>query len=338
MEAGVPHMAPCGATIISAAKDLCRCGSRRYLWRNLNSNGGSNVWSLAEPLGDKGVCGQSIGYALGGRRSMLRIPWRRHRLRPYEEAVVASLEPVVSPSTWAAVREHIAAVSFVQRHTRGKEVNLYYSDRLMCKCIAPSPFDAWPIAITRYHVQNEPTTIRASVWIAGGRLFSILFSHSPSPYRTGELSVLSTDILFDPLAFPLRGSLDLVLNGNDLSHAPRYIREMAASFGPDAQSRPLVAEVRERFLLPARDCLPNDFMNILGYTNGFGINGWHCAGLPIQEVAMEEANLFVLASASEPVVLCAVDGDKTRRVYFYDLERDKGRRLGDSFLAALESS
>ncbi|MDE2465061.1 MAG: hypothetical protein KGO02_15295, partial [Alphaproteobacteria bacterium] len=106
----------------------------------------------------------------------------------------------MSDRAWLAIEEQINAISFTQRLVKGKEVNFYFDKRrLLSTWLAPAPFDAWPIAVAMCHSGDLETPLRASVWIVYGRLFSIIFSRAPAPPWGGEFSVISVELIYDPL-------------------------------------------------------------------------------------------------------------------------------------------
>lgn len=261
-------------------------------------------------------------------------------LRPYERAVVNSLKPVLSLRAWTALQEQTRSVASVQRLAGGKEVNLFYDRTLtLASSLAPSPFETWPIAVVHCRAIHSIRGIRASVWIAQGKIASIVFNDFPVAAGIDELAGMHAQVVFDPFAVDgvqesdARQPDSIALH---LEQAPPEIIELARRVGEPAMRPPLSPRYQSQLLVPAQDCLPHDCAELLRYTNGLQLNGWNFAGLPLQEVAMEGANLFVLADADAPYVLCAKDGDAMRNIYHFDLEDHRERCVGNSFLKSLE--
>lgn len=267
--------------------------------------------------------------------------WRKRRagvakLRDCEASVIESVKTAISPRAWSAVQEQIGTVSRIHRSISGKQVTFCFDEQqTITKWLIPSPFEAWPIAVAYCGVRGGATAIRATVWIVSGRISDIIFSEVPSKISSGEMSVISAERLFDPVEpTPLQEArtVEALTEGVQIVNE---IEEIAASVGYTRMRPPLPDAIRERFLVPVRDCIPLDFVKLLQGTNGFSINGWNVPGLPLQEVAMDGHNLFVLADSAQPYVLCAMDGDSARRAYLFDLEDMRGVEIGDSCCSAL---
>lgn len=261
------------------------------------------------------------------------FPWHRRGLRPFEKAVLDSLEPVISPGAWTAVQEQIDAISASHNDVTRKEVSFSF-DRHFTKWLLPSAFPG-PLAMARCRSTERAGTIRATVLVDSGQLAFIVYSERPEPPRGGEFSVQSAEVIFDPLDTRWRDGV--TTQRSDVAKAPVPIQELIGRVGVKEMRAPLVAGLRDAFLLPARDCVPSEYVELLPYTNAFQFNGWNFTGLPLDEIAMDGPNHFVLAESSEePLQLHAVDGDSERKVYLYDYVDDEGRCLGESFLAALQ--
>lgn len=265
--------------------------------------------------------------ALGARRD--------RTLRPIETLVLDSLQSIVSRAAWAALREQAGAISFVYRDPTGKGVSFGFDrHQMLGKWLSPSLFDAWPIAIVYIRLPGRAMNIRASVWVATGRIQGITFSDIPTRSDAVDPTVVASELLYDPLSahFDTTSRREAPLP----EPYPAVWNEVVAMrLGAARVRAPLGASLPERFLLPARDYLPRDFADLMRYTNGFALNGWLISGLPIEEVAMERSNLFLLGASTGENVLCAMDGDRDRNVYVFNWEDQSARRLGGSFMSAL---
>jgi hypothetical protein len=257
------------------------------------------------------------------------------RFRTYEQLVLASTEAALGPRARMALRSQIERVSRIQRLVNDKDVSIYYDARYVChdeplRC----NFAEYPLAVSWCASSECSKSIRATVVIVEGKLFSIVFNRSPG--RDGDVgfNVLQTLILFDPSNESFEGPTRLVELGPLSQCVGDRIQqhiERGSVLGP------LPEQLRERFLIPAADCVPRDYQNMLGITNGYQLQNWRVLGLPLREVAMEQSNMFILAESSDGKVLCATDGDQTRTLRLLDLEDESQATLGSRFKVALEA-
>lgn len=263
--------------------------------------------------------------------------WRSRRMWPYERTILATLPAVASTQASEAVRNQLSRIRIIQRHTHGKEVNLYLQDsRIPRQWLVPSPFRAWPIATVSCRWLPSQEVSRASIWMVSGRVFSIIFSDLPIRMNDRELTVLSTELLFDPFA----PGNELVAPTSNIATRPQSIAQIlpnATQILRAALSFALPARLQERFLSVARHCLPADYCELMTETNGFEVNEWRVTGLPLDEIAMERYNLFVLARSRRGEMLCVRDGDSSQKVILVDAEDLSETPMGQSFIAALAS-
>jgi hypothetical protein len=255
----------------------------------------------------------------------------RAALLSHERQLIDSTLAAIMPKTRLTLQSQLQHLDFVQRHCDGKEVNLYYKSCVRDGgLMVPDMLLEWPIAVLRCFFQPSEPNVRASIWIASGRLFSIVFSRQVPRNAQNNIRVLRTEVLFDPFA----------------SHAAQLVQPRKANWQHweslrrrchDTPAPPLDERLRERFLVPSDGCLPIDFVELLNYTNSFEINNWRIMGLPLREVAMKSFNLFVLAESTDAKCLCARDGDAAKNTYLVNLEDQSQRKLSERFYDALDS-
>jgi hypothetical protein len=257
------------------------------------------------------------------------------RFRTYEHIILASLEAALEPRGRMALRYQLEHVSRIQRHVTNKEINMYYDAHLACSDqVFQCDFAEYPIALLWCSVPECSNLVRASVWIVGGRLFSIVLSRSPGRDWDVGFNVIRTLILCDPSTERVELPTEVV----ELGSLAQYVGEhLQRRIERRSVLCPLPEPLRERFLLPASDCVPLDYYHMLSITNGYQLENWRILGLPLREVAMEGSNLFVLAESSDSKVLCATDGDTTRALQLVDLEDHSQRELRSQLKAALET-
>lgn len=267
------------------------------------------------------------------RRILRRLIPSRTALHDYETSILQATYDLLAPNARETFERQLKDIALVQRHVRDKEVNLYpkSEDAAEAGHLLASPLLEWPIAMILCRFPHYPESVRATLWVAGGRVFSLIFSDSPTA-AGGICRIDNSYLLFDPTKDTLDeatyiapGRLAKVCGIGSLAHR----------IDPSSVAPPLPRHIQERFLLPANGCVPRDYRELMQHTNGFRVGDWHVGGLPLREVAMDGANFFVLAESSEPFVLCAMDRNRERTTYLWNLEEDRGRPLGPSFLDAL---
>jgi hypothetical protein len=257
---------------------------------------------------------------------------RRWRLKECETQVIAALLAAIPSTTRAILELQLQRIAFVQRHAADKEVNFYY-DAPPGEGDEPtivSRFESWPICICYLATADGFPPRRATIWIVSGKLFSIIFSFVPS---NTAYSVVETILLAG------RGEDELAWGIEELEVLPstRSIVDVMPRVDNSSIMPPLSPALRAIFLKPCELCLPADFVELLEYTNGFCIGRWRVHGLPLEEVAMDGPNLFVLARSDGAQLLCASDGDYRRKVYLWDIESFQSQSFGSSFIDLLNS-
>jgi hypothetical protein len=254
---------------------------------------------------------------------------KRKALRPYEADALVAIKKRLSLLAQKTIEQQLARFAFVQRLVSDKEVNLYFkaSNGEGTAPTLQSPFSEWPIGIVYFSASNSPSPFRATVYVANAQLFSIVFSRSPIGCA---LSVSDTQIILDPFHHKPKVAPD----SHDADHLIKGITQLLPNFPVRAVEPPLDVELRTRFLIATANSLPHDFSNLLSHANGCYIKNWRINGLPLREVPMEGANLFVLAE-SESQLLCAKDGDGTTSVYLWNMDEERESHAGSSFESAL---
>jgi hypothetical protein len=258
------------------------------------------------------------------------LSWRRKQLRPYELETLITIQATLSPRARSIIDSQLTHFAFVQRHVSDKEVNFYFRVAAgeAVSPLLPSPFPEWPIGIAYFSTSNDAFPTRATVWVANGQLFSIVFSRSPTE---GVLSVLEKQMLLDPI----HEEDKLTPTSQNVDYLIQRIRPLLPNVQISAIQPPLDADLRRRLLIPTADCVPHDFCTLLSNANGCRVENWQINGLPLREVAMEGSNLFVLAEA-EGQLLCAKDGDRARSVYLWNIDNENEISMGTAFANAFK--
>ncbi len=116
------------------------------------------------------------------------------QLLPFEQVTLDAVQERLSSESAAILKAQRAHINKVQRHSGGKEVNLYhmswgracfksslkfrnYADELLIGKVVLVRTDASTRALT------------AEVWLVNGRLFSITFNHLPQIFISQKSSL-----------------------------------------------------------------------------------------------------------------------------------------------------
>lgn len=131
------------------------------------------------------------------------------RLYPFEVAILDAVLLRMSEGARHKLKLQIDAVNKVQRINDGKEVNLYkvcFGKAIFDEHLRfPNAPDEMLLASTKIKLPHENATLKVSVWMADGRLFSLEYSGSPMKFF-GSISltearpeIVDVEIMCDPL-------------------------------------------------------------------------------------------------------------------------------------------
>ena len=253
-------------------------------------------------------------------------------LRKYEAAVLSSARELISQDARSRMEWQIGDIERIQRIVNDKEVDLYSKSSGAVELVRlfASSISEWPMAMIFCELPHCPSPVRVTVWVVDGRVFSMIFSQSPT--ASGECRIIGSELLYDPTIETGGASVPTILNTEIESWG---LNSAVSQIDISTIRPPLQFRLQERFILPGGHCIPHDYRELMQRTNGFRIGTWRIAGLPLREVAMEDSNLFLLAESTEPQILCAMDSDRSRNTYLWNLEENQGISLGPRFIAAL---
>lgn len=269
------------------------------------------------------------------------------RSSPFEDFEIVVLDAVAShldPGAGALFRQQIATVNRVQRHSRAKEVNLYamkggratFDDALRFPNVAGEALlaTAW---LARSDAKKR---LKVEVWLAKGRVFSLLFSQppkaffggGPAPARPEE--VVELKVWMDPMRAqqsPPRGASELSLSG--------WVSEWYADRRLTDLSAPLTQSERQEILGRLDAELPVDYVELLEQTEGATIHGWTIHGAKrIRSVVFPEATYYLIAEGQGLDALGVREETSDRVLYRFSGDMREACAVGASLRGALEST
>ena len=138
---------------------------------------------------------------------------------PYESRILQEVSACLDGESAATLRNQIKVINKIQRITDGKEVNLYtmhhgkalFDDRLRF----PNQSDEALLATVRIIEKRTRANLKVDLWLAKGRLFSLVFNKPPKLFFAPESlknvqpEIGNVKIWFDPMqAQPVAASKD----------------------------------------------------------------------------------------------------------------------------------
>lgn len=257
------------------------------------------------------------------------------RLSWIERVVLQSALDLLSPEHAEILRKQIGEVKLVQRHASRRVVCFYrtrwrFSKRKLGACL-PSPLSEIRLAEVEVQLDGRPAEpIIATVWLVRGRVFSIEFSAPPPGDR--RVALRCSRLLFDP-ADPV----DPRCPAADADPCRALLEELGLSSEGLTVVPPLRPAERLAWIGSLRTRLPDDWVEIIGYSDGFftdSLSVYGLVGLPVGHFV--EHSLLVLAEVGGfDVCLCAVQGDQDGQLVLADHEGSIDGRIGLAFRPAL---
>lgn len=120
-------------------------------------------------------------------KSLLR---RRNDFFPFERAILDAVFSRMTDETRMLLLRQVEVINTIQRLSDGKEVNLYRTrlGKADFDNTLRLPNSPTELLIATVHLKkpSSKTTLKADVWMAEGRLFSLEFNISPKRFFENE--------------------------------------------------------------------------------------------------------------------------------------------------------
>ncbi|WP_143133410.1 hypothetical protein [Pseudoduganella namucuonensis] len=248
----------------------------------------------------------------------------------------------MSDSAGSRLLRQAEVVNKVQRLSNGKEVNLYqirygkpaFDDDLRF----PNAPDEALLANVTLSRSNSPAKLRAEVWLAKGRLFSLVFNVPPSQFYAGmDLDTLRGEIEDVRICFnPMQPHVVEECEPVDASAFTGWLREWHAQGRVVSLRAPSSQMERETYLGCIDALLPGDYLELLAQTDGARIGVCAVFGVrEIRRIVLPDAIFYVLAEVDGVAGLGVKNGGRDATIYRLRYEDGERRAMGSSLQYAL---
>lgn len=241
------------------------------------------------------------------------------------------------------LQAQIAAINKIQRLSHGKEVNLYqmrrgkavFDDDLRF----PDADDEALLASVNLTGPDQRANLKAEIWLAKGRLFSLVFNKPPQQFfprmslNVAQPHISDVKIWFDPM-HPHVVNADKRVGASALRgwlqewHTKGLVADLHAPL-PQAQSSAYLARIDA--------ALPTDYLELVAQAEGAKLAACVVYGLAqIRKVVSPEANYYVMAEIEGIGILAVKEGDRHAEIYLLRYEENDVRSVGTSLQEALD--
>lgn len=246
--------------------------------------------------------------------------------QPHEAAVLESLGAQLDIDTAGKLRHQISEINFIQRHSGGREVNLYRRNWLGQINTTKSPFINSSDEYLLGRSENPDQSLLCDIWVVRGAVFSLLFGHLSKELAATADTTFTCKLLTDPC---------------NISSGPHYTvlhddSELNALFETENQRGDSSAP--EKLTSVYSTFLPRDYLQLAAQVGPFQYKSWRIHGLLISEALTEDDTFYVVGESLEGVKLCARNIRDSDFEYFLVLVDGNMIQAGNNFRAALESA
>ncbi|HUS12156.1 MAG TPA: hypothetical protein VMZ30_16945 [Pyrinomonadaceae bacterium] len=226
--------------------------------------------------------------------------FRGAQLTPLERRVVGVVSAQLGTDARQLFEAQVNPINKIQRHSSGKEVNLYAMRRgkpsIEERFLFPLRTETL-LAKVQLNLGQEKLPLRAEVWLVNGHVFSIHFNKPPAETPETEIHVANVEILHDPM--------------------------IAASAGPTSD-----ADRREILLRNIQSKLPDEYLQLVGDGNGLSINDWAVYELQdVRKVVQRDANYYLLAEKEGAGAVAVKEDELSGRIYYLDYGDDRAEKI-----------
>jgi hypothetical protein len=272
-----------------------------------------------------------------------RFRLARSQFYPFEEAVIEAVQARLSSESRAVSEQQFHAVNKVQRLANGKEVNLYrmrhgkadFADVLRYPRNKPEEL----LAVGKIVHPTSRQQMKFEVWLANGRIFSILFDQVPQVFFGGDVKEEKTlieevRIVTDPMqATTSEGAWQEA----DLTALRGYLQQWKRIGIIKSLRAPLPSATSAKILDSWDTVFPSDYLDFVLQADGGKLGA--CTAYPLSDmkrIVLPHQTFLALARVDERGELAVKQGDKNGDLYFLSYENDLPQRVGTSFKHAIE--
>jgi hypothetical protein len=240
------------------------------------------------------------------------------------------------------LRRQISSINKIQRLSSGREVNLYrlhrgkpaFDDSIRF----PNAADEALLASAFLIVPNKLAKLKAEVWLAKGRLFSLVYGKPPAQFfaETGLKSACPQVVEMKIWCDPMRPSSDEPEGPVDTSMLTGWLREWFAKGMVSNLHAPLPESDRAALIGQITARLPADYVDLVGQTEGAKIGACTVYGLKkIREVVQPQATYYIVAELEGIGALVISEGGHDGVLHLMPYEGGDAKPIGSSLEQAL---
>lgn len=250
-------------------------------------------------------------------------------LRKSEKDILLAVANALNPEASKLLLKQIEAVNYVQRHSGGKEVNLYCMQKNKAKfddqILFPNRFDELKLGYVEIN-QGHAGLNYATVWACNGHVFSI---ESPKPLATEKDSkITNITILSDPTSEEIVQWEETKIESwiSDRLRGEVFARP------------PIYNSLNELKNKRALRHMPPDYIAIIEKYDGVISGSLTILGSDnLRIIYIQDAEYTAFAELPNKGVLAVKKGEESVGVWFIDFEDNSPKRVGESFADALDT-
>lgn len=265
-------------------------------------------------------------------------------LRWYEARLIEAAADRLSPESSERLVKQLHVINRVQRFSNGKEVNLYHSRwrRVTFDDQLRFPNVTGEVLLARVVVKKqEPAdeVLEAEIWLASGRLFSILFSIPPKAFFQGQTlrgvhpSDIQVTIFFDPGRMDKDLPPEVRVISSPTGWADVWLRDGRLRLG----KKPLHNSELRTALRVVDTAIPAEYLELLAISNG--AKCLCCEMMRVEDVrrlVTDTGNYYVIGEVADRGALVLEANSMTGDFFFIGFDNSVPVPLGNSMPSALE--
>jgi hypothetical protein len=261
---------------------------------------------------------------------------------PFERLVLDEVKSRLGAESGARLQRQIEAINKIQRLSDGKEVNFYqmrhgkpaFDDNLRFPHAASEAL----LASVYLTSLDKRSKLKVEVWLAKGRLFSLVFNKPPKQFfagaslKTVRPEIANVKIWLDPMR-PLAVPPDQPV---DVSALTGWLHEWYAKGRVTGLRAPLSESERAACFERIDARLPPDYLDLVAQTEGATLATCTVHGArEIRKLVWPDANYYLIAEIKGLGALVVKEDDRDSMLYFLHYENNDVRPVGASLQKAI---
>jgi hypothetical protein len=278
-------------------------------------------------------------------RELLHVWFNSGDLYQFEKLIIHEVKRRLAQDGGERLQMQFDTINKVQRLSEGKEVNLYCMRRgkAMFDDDLRFPYAADEALLATVSLSNSSggPKLKAEVWLAKGRLFSLVFNKPPKQFFEGSSlkqvkpNIADIKIWLDPMrpdnSVAGRPANKPVLTG--------WLQEWGVKDPPIGLWSPLPESERSAFLARIDAQLPKDYLALVAESDGADFSKIKIYGVhSIRKIVWPETSYYVLAEIKGIGDLAVEEGKNDSEIYLLHYENNDAVSLGTSLGEAVANS